>query len=380
MHKIDNNKTEDLICCLRADSRGANKSLKRCCSNAPRTSSSLRLYATRLAPSRYATERRNTMRKITTVVVAILLQIALCVGSGISAEKQKSNSQKQTVSPKETPATPAIAQSNPSPAYLTISFDPSIQKIPVPYLGHDIEQTYKAFDERKKAERKDEFETTEQFQRRLTEQAGKPLFGSVGQDSVLAFVVSAGLGYDADSQTLTISLPTSAVWQSAQIDKSRLAVKIKSGKVTKDKSIGQNAYGAKVEIEKTYAKGFELAIHNESNFASEKVLDENMRRMSERSDMPKMPASFFERMKKTAFVQRIKMSPEEARAAKDKISVLILAKPVAPYISYGAILREATFKDPTEFFSQMYYVDVDLGEIWIYNKQSGEIITKIKSK
>lgn len=93
-----------------------------------------------------------------------------------------------------------------------------------------------------------------------------------------------------------------------------------------------------------------------------------------------MPASFFERMKKTAFVHRIKIGPEEARATKDKLSALILAKPTIPYISYGAILREATFKDPTEFFSQMYYVDVDLFEIWLYNKQSGEILTKIKGK
>jgi membrane-associated protease RseP (regulator of RpoE activity) len=73
------------------------------------------------------------------------------------------------------------------------------------------------------------------------------------------------------------------------------------------------------------------------------------------------------------------MGPEEARATKGNISVLVLAKPVAPYISYGATLREATFKDPSEFFGEMYYVDVDLVEFWIYNKRSGDIITKIKS-
>jgi len=327
----------------------------------------------------YAKKKRNKMRKLLILSVAFLLSIVLCVDNGSSAEKQNRNNQKQTVAPKEVPASEMIQKKTAS-SYLTVPFDPSIQKIPVPYQGHDIEQVYESFDRRKNAERKDEFETTEQFQRRLTEQAGEPLYGSVTQDSILAFVVSPNSEYNADSQTLTISLSTSAVWKSAQIDNSRLALKIKSGEVIKDKSIGQNAYGARVEIEKTHAKGFELAIHNQSNFETEKVLDENMRRLSERPESAKLPADFFEQIKKTAFVHKIKIASKEARAMKDKLSALILAKPTIPYISYGAILREATFKDPTEFFSQMYYVDVDLFEIWLYNKQTGEILAKIKSK
>lgn len=319
------------------------------------------------------------MRKLLILAVALLLPIVLCVVNGSSAEKQKRNSQKQTVAPKKEPDSEAI-QKKTDPSYLAIPFDPGIQKLSVPYQGHDIEQVYQSFDRRKNAERKDEFETTEQFQRRLTTQAVTPLYGSVTLDSILAFVVSPILEYNADSQTLTISLPTSEVWKSAQIDNSKLALKIKRGEVTRAKSIGQNAYGAKVEIEKTYAKGFELAIHNESNFETEKVLDESMRRLLERPESAKIPASFFERMKKTVFVHRLKSGPEEARATKDKLSAIILAKPTIPYISYGAILREATFKDPTEFFSQMYYIDVDLFEIWLYNKQNGEIFTKIKRK
>lgn len=178
------------------------------------------------------------MRKISTVVLTILLQVALCFSIGISAEPTKRNTQEQTVAPKETPAPPAIAQSKPSPAYLNVSFDPVIQKIPVPYLGHNIEQVYEGF-KRKEAKQKDEFETTEQYQRRLTEQAGKPLFGSVGQDSILAFVVRPSTEYDADRQTLLISLPTFEVFQSHQIDKSRVSVNLKRERTTQ-KSIGQN--------------------------------------------------------------------------------------------------------------------------------------------
>jgi hypothetical protein len=49
-------------------------------------------------------------------------------------------------------------------------------------------------------------------------------------------------------------------------------------------------------------------------------------------------------------------------------------------ISKGALLSEATFKNPYEFFAQMSYVDVNLAEIWIYDRKSGEIISKIKSR
>ena len=315
------------------------------------------------------------MRKALAVVLAVLLQITICVGVVSPAEKTKKSRYKQTLTPKKRPA---------APPYLNISFDSSIQKIPVPYFGHDIEQVYKGFNTRKETERKDEFDTTEQYQRRSAEQAGKPIFGSVSQDSILAFVVNPSSEYDADSQTLTISLKTSVVWQSFTIDESRLAVYIKRGEMTKLKSIGQNAYGAKVEIETTHAKRFELAIHNISNFETEEVLDEyqkeSRRRMLEMSAKYNLPETSFKEKGKIVFVKRFKMGLEEARAVKGKIAALILAKPIAPYISYGEIYRGATFSNPTEFFSQMYYVDVDLFEIWIYDKISGEIISKIKGE
>jgi hypothetical protein len=223
-----------------------------------------------------------------------------------------------------------------------------------------------------------------QYQKRLSDQSVEPLFGSVNPDSILAFVITPSSQYDADSQTLTVSLETSPVWQSVQIDKSRLGVWIKHGETTKQKSIGQNAYGAKVEIEETYTKEFELAIHNQGSFETENVLSEyekeSQRRMAEMRAEYNLPATSLDVGGKTVFVQRINMDPTKAKASKDKIAALVIAKLTIPNISYGAILRKATFKDPTEFFGQIYYVDVDLLEIWIYDKLTGELIAKIKGR
>jgi hypothetical protein len=197
------------------------------------------------------------------VLLSVLLHVFLYATTIIADEKRNAQ-QPQTTSSKKAP--PPSSASKTSPAYLNVPFDPDIQVIPVPYQGHNIEQVYGAFDSRKKADPKGEFETKDQYEKRLTAQATAPLFGSVRQDSLLAFILDPKVEYDADSQVMTITLTLSSVRQSSsQIDKARVAFEIKSN-LTKQKSIRQNAYGAKVEVEETHVKGFDLAIHNISNF------------------------------------------------------------------------------------------------------------------
>lgn len=220
------------------------------------------------------------------------------------------------------------------------------------------------------------------------------LFGSVGQDSGLAFVVSPIAQYDADSQILTITIETSPVWEMVKIDESRMGVRIKKGESFKEKEIRQNAYGARVNVEVTYVKSFNLAIHNQQIFETEKVFSESERKYQKEREkrlsdlnrrLEEMGAKELSSRSddwggKIVFVKRIKMDFAEAKAAKDKVAAVILVKPTTPYISDGAILRNATFDNPTEYFHQLYYVDVNLLEIWIYDKRTGKIISKIKGK
>ena len=270
------------------------------------------------------------------------------------------------------------------PKYLNTPFDMSTEKISVPFSGHDIEQLYNAFDKGKKSEKKDEFETTEQFQKRLSTQRPEPLWGSVRPNSIFAFVINPRSEYDADNQTLTILIETSDVWQSSQIDKDRIALKFKDVTSTFGKKyIGQNAFGAKIEIEKCNLKSFELAIHNQHNFETEKVFSE-----SEKKSQKEM-AEFYEKHNligarpspsggKTVIVIKLTMTPSEAKVAKEMIAALCLARPTIPNISYYAIMYEATLEYPSDLLNQKYYVDVDLLEIWIFNRQTGEIIAKSK--
>jgi hypothetical protein len=309
------------------------------------------------------------MRKIITLFIAAILQISLLVSLSISAEQPKSKNRPKATPKKEEPTVSTAPQSVPTANYLSVSFDPDTQRIPFPFRGHDIEQIYRTLENRKKTEQKDEFESTEQYRERLAKQTNMPLFGSVNQDALFAFVENSKINYDADTQTMTVTLHTSDMRGLPRIDKDRLAMLIRFGEMKKEKTMSQNAYGAKAEIEKTSVQQFELAIHNHSNFETERVLPEYKRGWTIHREM-------IESEKETRFVQRFKVPSDQARSAKDKIGTLILVKLTSPYTTYGSLFKQATFKDPSEFFSQIYYLDVDLQQIWVYDKTTGEIIAK----
>jgi len=312
----------------------------------------------KLAEIKKEDQRKYKSRNIGFLALILILVILYIIGHFLP-DSQKNNKAEISSAKK---AKGNSQESKPSHAYLKTTFDKNTERIPVSFLGHDIEQIYNAFDRRKKAEQKDEFETKEQYQRRLAAQAEKPLFGSVGPDAVFAFVASPTSQYDADSQILTVTIETSNVWKSAEINGSRLGLFIKRGEVITKESTRQNAYGAKVEIKETDSTHFELAIHNHLTFKTEKVLGED------------------HTGGETVFVGRINLSPAKAKAIKNNLAALILTKLTTPNISDGAIYIEPTFDFHYEYFTKMCYVNVNLLEIWIYDKLTGEVIIKIKGK
>ncbi len=284
------------------------------------------------------------MRKLPALTIAVLLQISVSVGMS-NADEMILRSQGQTSAPKEEIVVPA---------YLDVAFDRKIDKVPVPFLGHNIKQVYEAFDERTRSEQRNDRETTKQYKKRLAGLQRKPLFGSVGIQSVLAFVASPKLKYDADNQVLTIILITTRL----RSDKSLLAMDVKTAS-WKNETSSQNAAAEIAETEESYYESFELAIHNASRLNTERSSDDN---------------------EQALIVQRTNMSIEEAKRSKLRIAALILAKPIAPYHSYEARRIPGTFDDESEYYYEHFYIHADLIEIWIYNKLTGKIMAKMKVK
>lgn len=333
------------------------------------------------------------MRKVRLLLLATLLQMLFSTYVVMAEEPAP-----EMLPEEKLPAKKAIKQSKKNakktvatkkeavPVYLKTPFDPKIDKISVPFYGHDIEQIYRSFGNRKKSAKKDEFETTEQYQKRLANEAAAPLFDTVTPDGTFVFTVAPETKYDADSQTLTISIRPEAVWQQgSSIDKSRLAIKIKDESNSKA-TVGQNAYGAKVEMTERYGKDYSIAVHNFDSFEttitySKWELEQKKRDEEMAEKYPSLRGSISSHISGTKTIEhKITIPPAEAKNLKEVLSLLVLGKSVSPNTSYGAYLSKATYDSPTESFQQFYYVDLELQEFWVYNKSTGRIIGKIFQK
>ena len=318
------------------------------------------------------------MKKAVIISLAALLQLPFFVYTSLAANETKVEEiTKKPAPPKKpaktskkdapTPPTPEKKAEVPTakilgPAYLTTAFDQTITKVSVPFFGHDIEQIYNAFTKRNSA-KKDEFETTVQYQKRVVAEATAPLFGSVTQDSKLVFFVSPDLQprwssmgkYDADSQIFTMVVNLMMYFKqdtNGPLENITFNVKRESHS---NLTTGQNAYGAQVEITEKFTKDYSLVIRNLSDFETKKGT-----------------LRFIE--------SQIRISPAEAKALKNNILALLVVKPVVPYTSNYAWDIAATFKSPVRSVDNFYYVETHLLEIWFINKETGEVLAKIKPK
>jgi TonB family protein len=294
---------------------------------------------------------RNRKKNSTTILIATVFLIPMILVSALSSERLK----------KERPSAANKPSLTAKSGYLSAPFDPDIQEIPVPYLGHDIERLYLTLENRTRTQQKDEFETTEQYRLRLAK-ADRPLFGSVNRDAVLVFVATPDITYDADTRTVTVVFETLEV----DYDRKRFGILIRNRDLIRKKVLGQNAFGAKFEFERILTEQFGLAIHNLSSFQTENVNPYSLGATIQ-------PL----KIKGPAVVQRITLEPEQARAIKNKITGLILAKLTPPYVSNNTVHEEATIRSPWEFFQKEYDVDVDLHQIWLFNKTTGEVMAKV---
>ena len=92
----------------------------------------------------------------------------------------------------------------------------NINRLPVNYKGVNPESVYNELIERVNKLKKDEFETTSQYEERVEAECQKPIIDKLNTDSSFAFVTCSplrnhfrgstekGYSYDADKQLLTM--------------------------------------------------------------------------------------------------------------------------------------------------------------------------------
>jgi hypothetical protein len=235
-----------------------------------------------------------------------------------------------------------------SPGYSQIPFDPSTPRLPVHFMGNDLVRLFKAHEALRTAE-KSEYETSEQFNKRIELAETKFFMGSeVG--TTLSFFVPAVSEYDADGLILNAGVECST--PSGIIhDKATNTISARRHS-TERVYLASNAYGAKITVHENDVESYRLSITNPDDFE----ITES----------------------KHLIMAHIKATTEEARRIRSTLAALAICS-----ISRGeeltaddAILSKATFDNPLEYFEQIHVLKTKLLSIWIFDSISGRVYSK----
>lgn len=221
-------------------------------------------------------------------------------------------------------------------------FQSSLESLPANFSGDSlisVAQSANALREKTsiKLPQKDEFETTDQFAKRLEEFKKRQAAGIVSDRLVLVFNSQLAV-YDADSQTLDLRTTFT------HLDESSIAF-IKSD-TTASSYIATNAFGARVNVTRTINSSYWI-----------RLLGESFRE---------------------PVVAQIKLDIPSAKAIKPNLRTIVYLKLVEPYSDVQRTSTSATFTSPSEIISSKVWYFAKPLEIWFFDQVTGKIISKKK--
>jgi hypothetical protein len=74
----------------------------------------------------------------------------------------------------------------------------------------------------------------------------------------------------------------------------------------------------------------------------------------------------------------IKMEPDKAKQVKDKLRLIVVCKPTAPYLYDSVIRIKPTFDNPTDVTAHYVLLGAVASEFWVYNIETGEVYLRKK--
>lgn len=248
--------------------------------------------------------------------------------------------------------------------YSTSAIDLTTQKLPPNYAGNDPELIYSQFD--KKFGAKGEFETTLQYQERLKNERTKPLFGNFTINNIFTSNVDhshdnetgkAYIHYDADKEVMNIASYLIKVPDPYPATTKKQSIGIETIQKPLGTYVGQNSYGAKVNILRENEYRYCLLLNNLQDFDL-KI------------------STFWD--KATPFLFKIPMKAGVAQKAKDNIQTLLIYHVVEPFTREQTSHISPTMQNLREGDLNYYYLNAEINEIWFYNAITGEIYYKLR--
>lgn len=281
--------------------------------------------------------------------IAVLPLIILVVISSIAYAEQKTN--------KKTAATATEKKrAKQTHKYTTIQIDPNLEKLPLNYYGNDPNLIWWTIEKRQKAAVKGEFETSEDFEKKIIKLKRIPVIGKISSESLFAFQVGKSeIKYFADTSEIKVNIEFRNISETSWCGSNKVIKpdynNAKEMTLTSKKTISaytaQNSYGATTEVSRYSYDDYAAVFNNYNEFPFGKSII-------------------------------IKASPDEAKKIKDQVRVLLIANIDEDLICQGSRTHQATMDSPSEFKFLSHYIYVNLKEIWIYNQVSGQIYSKIK--
>ncbi len=221
-----------------------------------------------------------------------------------------------------------IASAKSKISYDTKPFEINVSKVPVSYNGHDAEKILKELYKLKNL-KKDTYETTNDFNNRVSRRNHQPIYAKVSTTALLAHVAQLDQEYDADKGTLLLS---NSVDEKGEI----LAA--------------FNNYNSSTRI---HCEFYNLKTDILNNIAFNKYVSKG---------------------KFTIAMQNI--PPQKAKSYKNKIYILYAYRIYDPNAIDGFGQHWTTGIQETT--TNSYSLPVNVSQIWIFNKSTGEIIYRLK--
>jgi len=280
------------------------------------------------------------------------------------------------------PIVVTYCQKNVQNGYSTIIIK-NLNRLPANYKGVNPELVYNKLIERAKTLKKDEFETTAQYNERIKVEYQKPIIDNLNIDSSFAFVTCSplrnhfrgltekGYFYDADKQLLTINgdFDTKQTETGHVDDFELMTIPIK----TEEESSmydGMNNFGVKAKVTMITDNNISLIIQNWPCIFEKPLVEVIYKDV----EVTKSENYFY--------IHRFTISPDSAKEIikKNLLGRIFIGNILEPFTSTGyydsRYRKPPTIKAPFVYRSEYKYIYFTVNEIWYYRIDNGLILHK----
>lgn len=250
-------------------------------------------------------------------------------------------------------AGPGIKSTIPTPLdtkkFAQTALDKDAKSLPEGYLGHSCEAIANTL--KKSSPVKGEFETSLEFSARLESMKSAVLYGEVHTGDLMGFSPTATnlkMKYDADREEMNVDFDLGSPQFIYKSDPSSTVI-INSEKVSNRSYVAENVFGKKTKVD---VEGFNVCA-----FAGARG------------------STYFLGGYRKDF--DFSVSRAAAIESKGKLRILFVGHVVSPYVGEYHDHKKPTADFPYESYVKGPVVALRLAQIWIFNKETGKILTKV---